>query len=711
MPIRINLSPPINPERIGRVRIYRSLYADGAFSVIADVMAHDTHGNFVSSYEDPCGRYDHYYKVGYVEEGEKLISGFTVYRDSTAGRQLFVFPSEAPYDDIHIATGGIVVIGYETTQEEYERNHGLLPPTAQYFGDPNFMKQVAQDYVFSMYDTQAQIVIDMTYTYEHTSNSVRIEWQPRETISDPVRMCAAKPVQIIYSIPDMPKDWQVDTIYVLRSDAYDGEYDVISKMTSKSSEYGPWRTSFVDLGGSEQFFYQVVFMFSRWNDAECKSEFYTSPPSNPASPILIDGKLAAKIQVGNLSINDMRTTESITFQSYPYCGYHRFSPQDVFKGSNASPYSRPNDMAVGAECGGNSMFGGPLNIYERNLQQQQMLLETTGESVILLRRKWDGTVCPCVSKTEEHPINKCPSCFGTGFVGGYDRIYFNDSLDNPEGRIMLRFYPTVDDLALRKFAGLDVVNEPTAWTIPQPIVRDRDIIVQFDPIDKTREIWRYEVLDVTRNSFIGGVTGAQVMRLKRLNRLNDTAYSVPLSGTFETELWDMQSNIHNSYGHPTGKRSGERISVDETPVTTIPDIGEATAILDAYSRKVWPFVRAGITPAPQMVLDLTGPLYPFVFISFGNKTLLDPVNIVDTTINNLSVIRYMRIELGAPLLKEYAVDMRSVNSGTLLTTFTVPQEQTAVTISDAYTFENAVKVVLNQSVKTSAVVIMLVERN
>jgi hypothetical protein len=707
MPIRINLTPPINPERISRIRIYRSLFPDGGFSIISDLNAHDGHGHFVSVYEDPCGNSTHWYKVGYVEEGEKLLSYFVIYKDSEA-RQMFVFP-----EDASIHSGGVIIIGYEETREEFEDHHGLLPEGVSYYGSKEFMKNIAQSYVLSLYDANAEIVTDMTLTYEHTNGVVRVEWQPRETKTEAVRLCQANPVQIIYSIPDMPKDWQVDTIYIMRSDSLEGEYEVISKtMRQSNSEYGPWKTSFVDLGGSATFFYKVVFTFSRWNDQLCKSEFHTSCPSAPMSPILIDGNLVAKITDGHLSINDMRTTEQITFKSYPYCGYHRYSPQDVFKGTNASPYSRPNDMAVGSDCGGSSLFGGPLNIYERNLQQQQMLLETTGENVILLRRKWDGRQCPCMSKTEEHPINKCPTCFGTGFVGGYDRIYFNDNEDNPDGRILLRFYPTADDLALRKYGGLDVVNQPNAWTIAQPIVRDRDIIVQFDPIDKNREIWRYEVLDVTRNAFIGGVTGAQVMRLQRLNRLNDTAYNVPLTGTFETELWDMQSNIHNSYGHQTGLRSGHRISVDEDTTTTIPDLEHANMILDAYSRKIWPFIRAGIVPAPQMVLDTTGPLYPMAFInSGGNDLSLTQINSADTTINNFSVLRYVRVEIGAPLSKECAIVIQSVNDRSVLTTFPVPKDLTSYTYSSTYVFKDTVKLMLNQSVRTSSLVIMLVERS
>lgn len=605
MPIRITLQAPTNPERISRIRIYRSLFREGQWSMVADLSAHDSHGNFIPAFEDPCANSSNYFRVSFVD-----LDG-------------------------------------------------------------------------------------------------------QETMTDPVRMCAATPVQIIYTIPKIPKEWQVDTVFVERSDAYDGTYDVISKALEKPLEYGPWKASFVDIGGSDSFFYRVTFSFSRWNDEECKSEFYTSPPSDPISPIKIDGKLVAKITVGHLSINDMHTSEEIPFRKYPNCGYHRYNPADVLKGNNASPYSRPLDMSVGDMCGGSNLFGGPMSIYDQTMQREQMLLETTAESVILLRRKWDGKQCYCMSKTEEHPINQCGSCFGTGFLQGYDRIYYNDGPDNPEGRILTRFYPAVDDLGLKKMAGLDVINQPNAWTLGQPIVRDRDILVQFDPIDTDREIWRYEVLDVTRNAFLRGVNGAQIMRLQRLNRLNDIAYSFPLSGTFETEVWDMQSNIHNSYGYNTGERSGERLSVDdddEVSAVTMPTYEEMGTIMDAYSRRLWAFINLGTVPLEQMVIDNTGPLFPVLFMNLGDKVLMTQINSASTTINNYSVLRAARVEIESPQRKEYAIDMKSLNSNELLKTFIIQRGLASVTDYSTCTFEDTVKLLLTQTDKMKSIAILLIER-
>jgi len=702
MSIRINLTPPINPERISRIKIYRSLFADGGFSIIANLLAHDN-GEFISTFEDPCGRLDHWYKVAYLEDGHRDISSFVLYKDSSAGRQSFTFP-----DGATISTEYNIVIGFESTRAEFEAAHGALDPKVDYYGSARLMTRTAQSYDFDLYDASASKVDDIHFAYDDESRSLSLSWTPRETETDPTRACSPTPVKIFYSVPELPNDWQVDTIYVTRSDELNGEYDVIAKLDSKS-RFGDWKTSFVDFGGSEQFFYKVTFVYSRWNDSECKSEFYTSPASDSVSPIEVDGNVVAKITTSHLSINDMRTTESIEFRKYPYCGYHRFSPFNVFRGENASAYSRPNDMVLGGDCGGNNQFGGPLNIYERNLQRQQELLETTGEPVILLRRKWKGKQCPCMSKTEEHPINKCPNCFGTGFVGGFDRVYFN-VVDREDGMILVRFYPAVDDLALLKMAGLDVVNQPSAWTLAQPIVRDRDILVQFDPIDRDREIWRYEVLDVTRNSFMGGITGAQQMRLQRLNRLNDIAYSIPLEGSFETELWDMKSNIHNSYGHRTGERSGHKISVDDEACVDLPTSVQAEDIFKAYSRKLWPFIKTNSVPSPSMVLDFSGPLYPLVFISFANSDKFVQVNSADTTINNSSILRYAHVELNEYLLKDYRIDIKSLNSGKLIKTITLPPKRVELSSSENLVFQDSVKLVLEKDIKAQSLVIFLIER-
>ena len=38
-----------------------------------------------------------------------------------------------------------------------------------------------------------------------------------------------------------------------------------------------------------------------------------------------------------------------------------------------------------------------LNFYDRLVQRHELLIEASGEPVILLRRKWTGELCPCKS--------------------------------------------------------------------------------------------------------------------------------------------------------------------------------------------------------------------------------------------------------------------------------------------------------------------------
>lgn len=651
MSIRLTLQPPVSTELISRIRIYRSLFLDASYSLIADLNATDGNGNFITTYEDPCGSKNFWYKVGYLSNDSTVVSGLKVYKNFNNKTSLFIFPSSTV-----INNGQTVYLGSEATRDEFEAKYTPLPLTALYFSAPTFFSAPNEGAEFTI-KTDSGLTVSGIKIDISGQSYISLNWMPCEILSDPVRSCAVTPIKIEYSLPDIPKDWQVTAIYIKRSDAIDGTYDVIAKLNDKIS-YESWQTSFVDLGGSDQFFYKIAFETSRWDKNTCQTVSVISPDSDPMTPVFIDGERIVKIVYASPVINDQKTSESITFNTYPYCGYHRFSPHDVFMGKSASPYSRPLNLALGKDCGNTNLFGGPLSIYDQNIQRQIMLLQVTGESVILLRRKWSGEVCKCMGKTEEHPIKQCPSCMGTGFVGGFDRVYFNVDDSNPEGRIMVRFSPAVDDLNIGKFTGLDVINQPSAWTIAQPIIRDRDILVQFDPIDKEREIWRYVVLDVNRNAFMGGVGGAQVLRLQRLNRYNDIAYSIPLSGTMYTEKWDMQANLHNSYGNRTGEKD-KAINLDANiPTPRTP--ADVAALLHGYSLKLWALLRAGIIPSPAMISQFVKDNHTLIYVSLGDKATLVPITAA--TINNYSLLRYASVEIETVLNKDFIVKAQYVST-------------------------------------------------
>jgi hypothetical protein len=153
-----------------------------------------------------------------------------------------------------------------------------------------------------------------------------------------------------------------------------------------------------------------------------------------------------------------------------------------------------------------------LNLQDRSTQQLEMLINLTGEPVVLLRRKWTGIRCNCFRLNQEHHEGRCGVCHSTGFVGGYDQYYNPRRVD---GRIMVRFNPTVDDLALKQI-GLEQNFNPNCWTLVLPAIKDRDVLIRFD--EDGVEEFRYEVINVNRNKLMFSQSGSQTMQVYRLDK-------------------------------------------------------------------------------------------------------------------------------------------------------------------------------------------------
>jgi len=60
-----------------------------------------------------------------------------------------------------------------------------------------------------------------------------------------------------------------------------------------------------------------------------------------------------------------------------------------------------------------------LKLIERSKERQRFTLETVGEHVYLYSQKQIGSKCSCVE--EYIPKGDCKVCYGTGWVGGYDK--------------------------------------------------------------------------------------------------------------------------------------------------------------------------------------------------------------------------------------------------------------------------------------------------
>lgn len=207
--------------------------------------------------------------------------------------------------------------------------------------------------------------------------------------------------------------------------------------------------------------------------------------------------------------------ESGDFNRFDYCGTWRTtSPANFMQGQCNPSYWGGIQVRDGYKVK-------VSDVRTHMLQREELLLESTGEPFVLLRRSWTGMRCACMMTRREHTDARCPICFSTGFTQGFVQ-FFNPR--RSDRRILVRIDPAVDDLNLVDRGGLEPNYEPTAWTLPFPAIKDRDVLIRFNP-DNTEE-FRYEVLNVTRVRSTFAQTGAQKLTIKRLPK-TDIMYQFP----------------------------------------------------------------------------------------------------------------------------------------------------------------------------------------
>ena len=229
---------------------------------------------------------------------------------------------------------------------------------------------------------------------------------------------------------------------------------------------------------------------------------------------LNENESGREINGTGLVVTDYTESDKKFFQGFDFCGYHRAIPQQIFQGKGD----------CGSYLGGefNKMRG--MNLFDRMINREEVILDQTGEPVVLLKRIWDGPTCSCVGSRKQHPkIKSCKLCYGTGYSGGFNQ---HDYKRREDGRIMVMFGDTLEDLKLGPHAHLEQQYEPNCWTLPSPAIRDRDLIVRFDFSDNVEYI--YEVLNVTKDKLFYRHYTRQRLSLKRLDK-TDIAYTVPYS--------------------------------------------------------------------------------------------------------------------------------------------------------------------------------------
>lgn len=234
-----------------------------------------------------------------------------------------------------------------------------------------------------------------------------------------------------------------------------------------------------------------------------------------ATPTYIDGYQSGRsIDGTGLVVTDYSDSDKKFFQGFDFCGYHRAIPQHIFQGKGD----------CGSYLGGEFNKTRGMNLFDRMLNREEVILDQTGEPVILLKRIWDGDTCSCSDSRRQHPkVKSCKLCYGTGYSGGYAQYDYRRRSD---GRVMMMFGDTVEDLKLGAHSHLEQSYEPQCWTLPSPAVKDRDLIVRFDFSDDVEYI--YEVLNVTKDKLFYRHYTRQRLALKRLDK-TDVAYTFPYS--------------------------------------------------------------------------------------------------------------------------------------------------------------------------------------
>lgn len=258
---------------------------------------------------------------------------------------------------------------------------------------------------------------------------------------------------------------------------------------------------------------------------------------------------------------------------YDYAGYHRTDPVLLLNGTCVGSY-------IGGQMGcidgyGNYSIYRGLSLENQNTQRQDILLSVTGQPACLIRRVQTGITCSCYLVNSEYPDDRCPFCYGTKFVFGYEQ-YFNPR--QSDGRIMVRLGPTAENLKMHE-AGLESEFPLDIWTLTVPTIKTRDILVLFDQANN--ESFRYEVADVTRNNTILGLDGGQHLKTFRI-RKTDPAYQIRIF----RDTSDFPSTLNTSLGFAPGlPPHSHTIQINEK-VLSVSQINQTTGLAQGHNHPI-----------------------------------------------------------------------------------------------------------------------------
>lgn len=288
---------------------------------------------------------------------------------------------------------------------------------------------------------------------------------------------------------------------------------------------------------------------------------------------LVDGY---KQVLKDLSTTDLSENDAANegFPAYDYSGYHRTDPVELLNGTCVGSY-------IGGEQGcidgyGNMMILRGMSLQDQNNQRQEIELSLTGRRAVLVKRMHTGIVCSCYLASSEYQDDRCPLCYGTKFVFGYEQ-YFNPR--ESDGKILVKMGPAEEKVKITE-AGEESDYQLDMWTLTVPTIKDRDVLILFDT-DNLNEEFRYEVLSVTRNNTLIGQYGGQKMRVQRI-RKTDPAYQIRTFRDTSNFPAKLNTGLASSLGIPVHTH---QIVISEK-ITSVSQINQTTAVAQGHNHPI-----------------------------------------------------------------------------------------------------------------------------
>lgn len=330
------------------------------------------------------------------------------------------------------------------------------------------------------------------------------------------------------------------------------------------------------VGGFDGYFYwsPTVTLFTAGESMifdriyQCQSRF--EYPNFPGT--LLDGykQVTTDYLSTDLSAAD---ASNVNFPEYDYAGWHRTDPVQLLNGTCVGSY-------IGGELGcidgyGNYNILRGFSLQDQITQREDVLLSVDGRDAILIQRVQTGIVCSCYLASSENQDDRCPFCYGTKFVFGYEQ-YFNPRYSN--GRIKVRVSPTEESLK-RYEAGLESEFPLDMWTLTVPTIKMRDVIVLFD--QNGNEEFRYEVMGVTRNNTILGLQGGQHFKTLRV-RKTDPIYQIRIF----RDTSDFPSKLMTSVGFVPGIPPHTHEIVISEKIMSTSQINQTTALSQGHNHPI-----------------------------------------------------------------------------------------------------------------------------